>query len=149
MEEKKYQIGGKTYIQRPLVLGQIKQLMALLRGVVIPAGITALGIIELLGDRLPEAAAIVLTEEGKSPRNKDMPRLAEETEFALNAEQILEIVEGFFLLNPLSSLLSRLAGMMESLPEVLTMPSARLSSLSSLSAPETSASKTELSGESH
>jgi len=110
--EKTYAINGKTYVQRPLVLGQAAQLLALLKGVSIPGEATALAIVAALGERIPDALAIVLTEEGTSPRDKNLPALAEEFAFALPPETALEAVDHFFALNPLSSWLNQIAGLM-------------------------------------
>ncbi len=110
--EKTYAINGKTYVQRPLVLGQAAQLLALLKGVTLPGEATALGLVAALGERIPDALAIVLTEEGMSPRDKNLSALAEELAFFLPPETALEAVDHFFELNPLSSWLSRLAELM-------------------------------------
>lgn len=103
MEEKTYQIGDKAYIQRPLVLGQIAQLLDLMQGTAIPVDAGALGLMAALGDKFPQALAVVLTEEGCSPRDKDIPALGCELAFAVTPEQTMEIIEHFFALNPLSS----------------------------------------------
>ena len=66
--EKTYEIGGKTYTQKPLVLGQVRQLLDLLANVSIPADATAVGLINAIGDKLSLAIAIVLAEPGKSLR---------------------------------------------------------------------------------
>lgn len=66
----KYIIDGKTYIQKPLVLGQIRQLIGHLKGLEIKPGSSGVGIVFELGDQLPAALAIVLVEEGKSPKRE-------------------------------------------------------------------------------
>jgi len=110
--EKTYEINGKTYVQRPLVLGQAAQLLALLKDVSLPGEATALGLVAALGERIPEALAIILTEAGTSPRDKNRTALAEELSFFLQPETALEAVDHFFELNPLSSWLNRLAELM-------------------------------------
>jgi len=111
--EKTYVIGDKTYTQKPLVLGQVKQLLDLLKDVEIPGDIDALGLVTILGDKLPLALAIVLAEKGKSLRGKDIPELADEIEFEVTPEQTLEITDDFFLINPISSVLEKLTGIIE------------------------------------
>ena len=116
---KTYYIGGKTYEQRPLVLGQVKQLLAVTEGVAIPrmidlSGNIAVNMVELvylMGDRLPEAMAVVLTEQGTAPRDKDLQALAGELRWAVLPDQALDIVSDFFVGNPLSSFLEKLAGL--------------------------------------
>ncbi len=110
MAEFKYQIGGKTYIQKPLVLGQVKQLNALLDGMVIPKDISVSGLIKLLGDKLPLALAIVLTEKGKHPKDKDIEALAKELEFEIDADTTSKVVEDFFDCNQIVSLIERIQG---------------------------------------
>lgn len=110
-EKFEYEIGGKKYIQRPLVLGQINQLMKLLQGVVIPSGVDTLALVSSLGDRLPRAIAIALTPEGASLKDKDINALAEELEFEISPEQTLQVVEDFFVCNPIPSLLEKIGDM--------------------------------------
>jgi hypothetical protein len=108
MTEKKYVIGGNTYIQRPLVLGQLKQLLDVLKGITIPADMETIALVDALGGRLPKALAVVLNPEGLPLREKDIDDLAVEIEFAITLEQTVEVVEDFFACNPLPSLLSKL-----------------------------------------
>ncbi len=141
---KTYQIGGTTFEQRPLVLGQIRQLMAVLQGMEIPAGSGRLQIIDALGTRLEQALAVVLTEQGKSLRDKDLDALAAELEFSITHEQIIEVVEDFFTCNPIVSLLTRLTeamgGIMGRMPTGSSQPA-------SSSPPATSPEKETSSGE--
>lgn len=113
--EKKYQIGGTTYIQRPLVLGQMKQIREVIGGMVIPATFTPAEIIQLLEDRLPLALAVVLTPEGFSPKGKDLVAIAEQIDFAIELETAMEVVEDFFICNPVVSLSKKLAGITDAL----------------------------------
>lgn len=110
--EYKYQIDNKTYIQKKLVLGQWRQLLDLLKGLSIPQDLGAREIVPVFGDKLSHALAIVLTEEGKHVRNKDMIALASELEFAIEPEMVLQVVEDFFACNPIPSLLRGLSGIM-------------------------------------
>jgi hypothetical protein len=113
--EKTYELGTTTYVQRPLVLGQIRQLLEQLEGLTFDAAAGPAVLVATLGDRLPLCLAVVLTPEGASPREKDLVALADEIEFAIAPEQVLEVVEDFFDCNPLASLLERAAGMLRSL----------------------------------
>lgn len=100
-----YEINGKTYFQKPLVLGQLVQLSDFFESLSdVPREATINGLIKTLGDKLPLAIAIVLCEEGKSLRDKDVKALA--TEFAehLSLEVAGRIVEDFFVFNPPTSL---------------------------------------------
>jgi len=122
MQEKTYEINGKTYVHRPQVLGQLKQLEELLKGTNIPAGAGAMGIVEALGDKVPIALAIILTGQGKSPQDKDLEALAAEMLWGVDLAQTMEIVDDFFSINPLSSAFAKVVGMMERFAEqVLAM----------------------------
>ena len=107
-----YEIDGVTYVQKPLVLGQLKQLLSLLQRLRIPADADALGVIMAVGNDLPELLAVVLVEKGASPRDKDLAALSERLAFSITMETALQVVEDFFACNPVSSLLERIAGMM-------------------------------------
>lgn len=106
--EFKYEIGGKTYTQKPLVLGQIRQLMNLMKGIVIPHDIDTPGLVSLLGDKLPQTIAVVITPEDMRLKDKDVKTLATEIEFEISPEQAIQVVEDFFDCNPIVSLLERL-----------------------------------------
>ena len=53
MPEFKYQIANKTYVQRPLVLGQIRQLLGILKDIDLPKEADPVSIAVALGDKLP------------------------------------------------------------------------------------------------
>ena len=108
MTEFKYEIGGVIYTQRPLVLGQIRQLMNLMKGIIIPHDIDTMGLVSLLGDKLPQAVAIVITPEGMSLKDKDVKALTDEIEFEISPEMSMQVVEDFFTGNPIVSLLEKL-----------------------------------------
>ena len=123
MAEKKdfvYEIGEKLYLQKPLVLGQIRQMMKAIEGLVIPGEVNPLGLIPVLGDKLPLALAIVLTPEGVSLKDKDIHSLASEIEFEISPETSLQAVEDFFVCNPVPSLLERLGGMAEKISKAMS-----------------------------
>lgn len=143
MTDYTYKIDEKTYVQRTLVLAQVRQLLDLLQGMQIPGNLDALGLVSLLGDRLPLLLAVVLTEKGKSAKNKDLPALADELEYAISPEQTITVIEDFFGCNPLSSILTRLAGMAEKITAQIGTGSP---SSPASSAPETSPDATGSSG---
>jgi len=99
MEIYKYTIGGKTYIQTPLVLGQVRQLINLLEGITIPHDFNTLSLISAIGDKISLALAILLTEESKPLKDKNLDQLANELEFEISTEMTIEVIEHFFDLN--------------------------------------------------
>lgn len=115
-----YVIGGRTFIQRPLVLGQIGQLIEVLKGIEITAGMGATDIVALLDDRLPEAIAVILIEDGKKLKDKDIKALAEDLSETLDIKTAMEIVDRFFSSNPIASVLEKLTGTMKGITRVVT-----------------------------
>ncbi|MEK6531258.1 MAG: hypothetical protein AABZ23_02050 [Deltaproteobacteria bacterium] len=107
MGEFKYEIAGKVYVQKPLVLGQIKQMLNLLKGVALPADPDALNIAAALGDRLSNALAVILVEEGTRLRDKNMDKVSEELDESMSLELAAKVIEDFFLINPILSLLKK------------------------------------------
>ena len=110
MEPKKYTINGKTYIQKPLVLGQLMPLIKLLEGKVIN-DVSPLALVTVLGESLPRCMAIILIPEGVSVRERDLDAL--ESEFAdnMDLETAMQVASDFFICNPLSSLSSKFRAM--------------------------------------
>lgn len=115
MEKKEftYEIGGKRYVQRPLVLGQVRQLSELADGMALPESANVTEVVGLLGDKMFRALAVVLTEEGTSPGDKDIEKLADELEWAMEPEMAIEVVEDFFDCTPIASLLERIGGLLD------------------------------------
>jgi len=111
MEEKDYTVNGKIYIQRPLKLKQLVDLVDALQGIEI-ADLSPLGIVHALGSRLPLAMAIVLIPEGTMLKEKDIKAIAEEFEEHLDIDTALAVAEDFFTFNPLSSISRKMKGMM-------------------------------------
>jgi hypothetical protein len=103
-----YEIGDKTYVQKPLVFGQIKQLTTLLKSIKWPDKLDVIEITETLTDVLPQAFAIVLIEKGKdSPKDlkgKNLKALEEELEFGVSTALINTVIEDFLSCNPINSL---------------------------------------------
>ena len=110
----RYTINDKTYTQRTLVLGQIKQLTEALEGVAIPAGAGVGQVAGLIGDKLPRCAAVILQPEGVTHRDKDLATL--EAEFAEHLDIVMadKVIDDFFALTPavtIAKLLGRMRGM--------------------------------------
>ena len=106
-EKYKYEIGGVVYEQKRLVLGQINQLIGLLKEVNIPKESTAMNLVTALGDKLSLAIAIVLHKPDVKLRDKDIKEIASDIEFEMSPELALEVIEDFFDLTPISSLLEK------------------------------------------
>ncbi len=106
-EVRKYQVGDATYVQRPVVLGQLSRLMESLNGIRITT-LSATGLIAAVGPKLPEIMAAVLVPDGLAPAEVDHDRLAEELAWNMDPETALKVVEDFFVLTPVSSYLSKL-----------------------------------------
>lgn len=144
MEEKKYEIGGKTYIQRKLVLGQWKELWAILENCAIPNDINPISLVTSLGNNLFPILAVILTEEGLPLQGKDIQTLAGEIEYGITPETAIEVIADFFELNPIPSLLNNLWALAEQFREKMT--EIGLTSSVSLSAVRTSPDETGSSG---
>ena len=148
---KTYEIGGRTYEQRPLVLGQIRQLEQLLADVPWDKAVSAAEMLRLLGDRLPLAAAIVLRPKRPwplrllyEPRRKNIRRLAARLTHELDLTIAYQVVADFFTCNPVRSFLARLAGVLQetgAVPTTVSKPPA------SCSAAPTSPSSTPCCGD--
>jgi hypothetical protein len=92
MKEKKYEIGGKIFIQRPLVLGQWKQIMELI------AEMREADPLDIFAH--PRCIAILLMEKGVSLKEKNLEASAEFIERNIDAMISLEVVNDFFDLSP-------------------------------------------------
>lgn len=119
-EKYQYEIGGKTYTQAPLVLGQLQQLMKLLEGVVFPGELTTLRLIEAVGSKMSRAIAIVLKEENVPLKDKEIDSLTTQIESELSLELAIQVIEDFFDCNPIPFLLERLGKMAEKINQSLT-----------------------------
>lgn len=106
MSDYRYDIGGKVYVQKPLVLGQWQQLLPLLSGITF--GANAASLIAGFGEQIGTMLAVVLTEEGQSPRGKDLAVLAEDITFSIDPDTTFKVVEDFFICNRVPSLLEKL-----------------------------------------
>jgi len=143
---KNYSLGGNSYTQSQLVLGQIRQLAALLKGISFRPAADSLELINSLGDKVPQALAIVLNPAGVKLKDKDLAALAAEIEISISFDQTCEVVEDFFDCNPIVSLLEKLTGTFSNLRTKL--PLTTLSeNLSAFSPAETSPEGTTSSGD--
>lgn len=120
-EKYKYEIGGVVFWQEKLRLGQINQLISLLKEVNIPAEATAMNLITALGDKLSLAIAIVLHKPEVKLKDKDIKEVADEIEFEMSPELALEVIEDFFDLTPISSLLEKVGKTVEKIAEKMKM----------------------------
>lgn len=119
MVEKKYTIGEKVYVQKPLVLAQLRQLTDILKDVVLPSDLTVGSLVISLGSNIAPAMAVVLTEEGTDIRKKNIEEVTSDLEFNMSPNQTLEVVEDFFVITDISSLIDRFNEMMEKVIENL------------------------------
>lgn len=112
-KEKRYTIGNKVYVQRPLFLGEILQLIETVKDIRIPGVVNSGVLLLAFGNKLPEALAVILTEDGTDLKNKDLKSIADELSFSVSAEQTMEILESFFDGNPIYSWLDRIGKLMK------------------------------------
>lgn len=115
-----YEIGGKKYVQKALVLGQIEQLTGILSG--LPKGLfnlPSLGnleegtaplkdvLLELLSKGLlRRAIAVVLHPEGVELKKKNLDEVSEDLEWSLEIATGAKVIADFFICNMHSELLS-------------------------------------------
>ena len=103
-----YTFEEKPYYQRKLLIGQVRQLVDTLQGVKIDFENPA-ALVMSMGDKLPQALAVVLTPENTHPKDKNLTTLAEELAFALTPDDTMRVVDDFFSLNDPYSFLTRFA----------------------------------------
>jgi len=99
-KEYKYLINGKTYVQRPLGLGVIPHIREIINDLAPPSEVSFAAIGTLLREKLPSALAVILTEEGQPPKDKNINDLAEELKKNIGFLATLNVVQDFFILNP-------------------------------------------------
>lgn len=142
-----YDIDGRIFVQRPLVLGQIQQLLRVLDGLALPETLTLASLLDALGGRLYAAIATVITEKGCSPRDKNIEELAAELEWKLDLDTALAVIDDFFVLNPVSSLLQKAGGMIGGLNRTMAALGTGSTRRSSSSQEATSPAATTSSGD--
>lgn len=124
---KTYEIGGKKYEQRELVLAECRLFRRELQGLELPAATDVMGWVKEVvaaleeSDRLDRVLAILLTEQGGSRRDKDLAALAAELVATITPQQIARVITDFFVCNPVNSILDLLTGILESLSAVLNL----------------------------
>jgi hypothetical protein len=106
-----YDLGGKRYTQRALVLGQLQLLIDVLKECAIPVGASVLQIVEALGDRLPRALAVVLVPEGVAIKDRDLEAEISDIINNMDITTAVGVIEDFFSCNPLYSIFDRLIGL--------------------------------------
>jgi len=146
--EKTYTIGGKKYVQRPIVLGQFQALTPIVGAIEFKDGDIA-GLIGALGERLPQALAVVLIEDGAEVREA-MTRLDDRTQdltWSIDGALALEVIQDFFECNPVSSVLEKLAETMTQMAMQVRGSPTPSSTPSSSSRAEQSGDATNSSGE--
>jgi len=137
-KETTYEIDGRIYIQRPLVLGQIDQLIDLAKDLDLPPDFSPIEIKRALGERFYDALAIVLIPisdvDGlnipKILKSKDIPALAEELRWSTSHEMGLEVIEDFFDYNPVASIFERLTALAKRINEKVVSPISKAGSKS-------------------
>lgn len=109
-----YKIGGRVYVQRPLVLLQIEQLVEfvnpeMFKGYQVT---NAVGIVRCLGDKLAQILAIVLTPREVTVEDKDLAASAAHLRSHVDIETAVKVVTDFLSCNPINSVFDRLTGIM-------------------------------------
>ena len=105
MEPKRfdYEIGGKRYVQRPLVLGQAIRLLEVIGAAQkLPETDDALAWLTALGEHAAEAVAAVLIPEGKAAREVDWDAQVEEIRWGADVATTLRVIRDFFACAPAS-----------------------------------------------
>lgn len=110
MNRYEYNIGGIKYIQRKLVLSQVKDLFEALETVEIPKTSNMFAIIKAIGDKLPLILSIILTPTGVRIEDKNQEEIAEALKTNLEMDKAVEVIEDFFALNRISLLLEKIQG---------------------------------------
>lgn len=142
-----YDIDGRAFVQRPLVLGQVQQLLRALDGMTVPENLSLASLLDSLGGRLYSALAIVITEKGCSPRDKNIEELADKLEWSAGMDTVMEILDDFFTMNPVSSLLGKAGKMIGGLNRTILALGTGSTRPSSSSPEETSPAGTLSSGD--
>lgn len=148
MQEKTYEINGKKYTQRPLVLAQVLDLADHLQEMEITR-MDPISIIKTIGPKLPRTMAIILIPEGVAIEEKNLDAL--EKEFALtrlDLEAALAVADDFLSCNRLASISAKIRGIMMEMIETATetLSETKLKDSSKNFAPETLPSEPGSSG---
>ena len=144
-----YEIGGRKFVQKALVLGQVKLLINTIKGVTLPRDATPASLVIALGDKVSDVLAIVLSEEGIPLKNKKLRDVQDLIEEHLSIEQSIGMVEDFFDCNPIASISEAMIGLAKKVEQVMTAKVSKEPSTVSVSplAEETLPSETISSGD--
>jgi hypothetical protein len=116
MEKCKYIINGKTYFQKPLVIGQVELLVKILEGRTVN-DLSASGLVLSFGGILPKVAAIILIPEGEKISERDIEAIETELRDELTVEAALEVAADFLSCNPISLIFEQLRNLPAMLAE--------------------------------
>lgn len=123
MIRKTYNIKGRMFYQKELVLGQLELLVDLLKNIEFEKGLTNLQILKALGGKMPHAMAIVLLEEAKqiekvevgaSGDSLEVEEVKKLTQFFANNVDIslaLKVITDFFVCTPMVNIMQTLAAL--------------------------------------
>ncbi|MEM5790329.1 MAG: hypothetical protein AAGU11_23660 [Syntrophobacteraceae bacterium] len=144
---KTYEIAGKNYVQKKIVLGQLELLVPILSGLEINAATPVAELVRSLGSALPEAIAVVVVEEGSDTRSAmqsdALRQRAQDLSWGMDLELAVEVVTDFFALNPISSIGAKVGEKLQSLRQAKAkLQEANSNQQSMNSAPETSPGET-------
>lgn len=131
-----YDINGRKFEQRKLVLGQVKQLFEAIQGMRVPMSTNVAAIIASFGDRMPRIMAIVLIDQGKKVSEKDVDEVQSYLEEYLDIEDTLKIVSDFFDCNPIASISEAIVGLAKKMNQTKEEQSQILSTSSASLSPE-------------
>ena len=111
-----YQIGERVYIQKPLVLGQIKLITGLLKNVDLPKTVDVVEIVGAVQGVINEALSIVLIEDKMikaAPEelaeyfsNSQLLERGKYFEWYAGSDVLVKVVNDFLSCNPVASVLS-------------------------------------------
>ena len=144
-----YEIGGKEFEIKPLVLGQVRQIAELFED----TNLVELfsqdidSFLKIVGKKLPRFLAIVLREKGKPLKDKDLEELTSLIEEEVDITTALRMVRDFFGVNDIRSLIEEVTQTVNQTQEQSTGTGLRSSSSSSQTA--TSPSGMKSSGTTH
>ena len=105
---KSYEIAGKVYEQRELVLGQWRQLNRILGDIPLPEKINPRSLVQAIADHIHMVLAVILVEKGMAVVDKpiDLEPLAHHLEFSMTDDQVAEVIVDFFTEHPIASVLN-------------------------------------------
>ena len=115
--KKVYIVGGRNYVQEPLVLGQWKQLLTTIKLPDDAKSISTQTIFSIIGENIVNVVAILLREEGKPLREKGVEELAENIGFEMSIDTATEVLDDFFLMNDIGLIMKAIEGLMDKITD--------------------------------